>query len=158
MHKTDIDELKPLEICGTQPYFSKSIQLGDIIEWVLKQTGPANINISTFSTSEGFLRKLSKLKKAGRVLRCSLVADIRAARKTVALDYFIRNVFDDVRLCENHSKVVLIFNAEYSVAIVTSQNQTQGNRYEAGIVTTDEIVFTLLMTGFQKILSCDDAD
>ncbi len=45
-------ELIALEECGTQPYFSNVVQLMDIVDWILDQTGPADIMISTFSTSE----------------------------------------------------------------------------------------------------------
>lgn len=58
--------LKPLGLCAVQPYFSKSVQLADLIEWVIEQIGRADISISTFSTSEEFLRRMFRMKKKGR--------------------------------------------------------------------------------------------
>lgn len=161
MHrKTDLDLLAPLEKCGLQPYFSNRVQLAEVIEWVLSQTGPAHVAVSTFSTGEEFLRRLARLKDRGSVLSCSLFCDLRAARKTASLYHFLKSVFDRVCLCENHSKVVLISNQTRSVAIVTSQNQTRGDRFEAGVITTDPGTFYNLMTGFdtmsQNSLSLDD--
>lgn len=62
---TDLDQLAPLEKCGIQPYFSNRVQLAEVIEWVLSQTGPADIAVSTFSTGEEFLRRLARLKGRG---------------------------------------------------------------------------------------------
>ncbi|WP_297071303.1 C4-dicarboxylate ABC transporter [uncultured Duncaniella sp.] len=140
-----------LEKCPVQPYFSNSIQLAGIIEWILGQTGPADVMISTFSTSEEFLRHLVRLRKSGKVRSCSLFCDLRAARKTASLYHFIRGVFDSVALCQNHSKIVLVFNDTFNVAVVTSQNQTRGDRYEAGIITTDSFTFYNLRLGFDSL-------
>lgn len=124
------------------------MQLTDVIEWILAQTGPSHLLISTFSTSEEFLRRLYRLKKKGRLLSCDLFCDLRAARKTISLYHFIKSVFDRVCLCENHSKVLLLFNDTHSVAVVTSQNQTRGNRFEAGIITSDSLTFSNLRLAF----------
>lgn len=157
---TDLDQLAPLEKCGIQPYFSNRVQLAEVIEWVLSQTGPADIAVSTFSTGEEFLRRLARLKGRGDVRGCSLFCDLRAARKTASLRHFLKSVFDRVCLCENHSKVVLLSNENHSVAIVTSQNQTRGDRFEAGVITTDPGTFYNLMTGFDTMslnsISLDD--
>lgn len=151
MPSADIDNLMPLEKCAIQPYFSNSIQLGDVIDWVLGQTGPAHLLISTFSTSEEFLRRLLHLKNQGRILSCGMFCDLRAARKTVSLYHFIKSVFDRVHLCENHSKVVLLTNDRYNVAVVTSQNQTRGNRFESGVITSDSNTFFNLRLGFDAL-------
>lgn len=152
--------LAPLEKLATQAYFSNRVQLADVIERVLDSIGPASVRISTFSTSEEFLRRLARLRGSGRVLRCSLFCDLRAARKTAALYGFIRSVFSEVRLCENHSKVVLLRNDTRRVAVVTSQNQTRGDRFEAGIITSDPGVYAALDAGLDLLaansLSLDD--
>ena len=154
-----VDDMLPLHEAQVQPYFSNRIQLAEVIEWVLRQTGPATVLISTFSTSEEFLRRLARMKSRGKVTSCELFCDLRAAKKTLGLYYFIREVFTAVHLCENHSKVVLIFNEDHHVAIVTSQNQTRGDRFEAGIVTSDYRTFVNLRLGFdvmaEKSISLD---
>lgn len=155
-----LEELKPLEKSATQPYFSKSIQLADIIQWVLEQIGRASISISTFSTSEEFLRRLHKFKQKGLISECFLFCDLRAARKTIALKHFMQSTFDRIFLCENHSKVVIMRSDSCEVAIVTSQNQTRGDRYEAGIITTDISTCVYLKMAFiemaQNSISIND--
>lgn len=139
-----LSALRPLGICKVQPYFSREIQLADLIEWVINQIGRADIVISTFSTSEDFLRRLLRLKKSSKISSCELICDLRAARKTILLKPFMESEFDGVHLAQNHSKVVLLSAAGNNVAIVTSQNQTRGDRYEAGIITTDPFTFSTL--------------
>ena len=150
--KKALSLLKPLGCCSVQPYFSKEISLADLIDWVILQIGAADVVISTFSTSEEFIRRLHRLKKDGKVRRCEMVCDLRAARKTVALHRFMESVFDRVYLSQNHSKVVLLSSGRNAVAIVTSQNQTRGDRFEAGIITTNEFTFKELEVGLQDCI------
>ena len=152
MPRLSNDDLKPLEKSPIQAYFSNRYQLIDIIVWVLDQIGQADMTISTFSTSEEFVRRLWRLKKFSRILTCGLFCDLRAIRKTLALYHIMTNVFDSVRLCENHSKVVLLQNESHSVAIVTSQNQTRGDRYEAGVITTCPHTVNQLRRGFDAMM------
>ena len=59
----------------------------------------------------------------------------------------MHSVCDEVILAQNHSKVVILDAQAISVAIVTSQNQTRGDRFEAGIITTDHRTVSLLKDG-----------
>lgn len=43
--------------------------------------------------------------------------------------------FDDVRLTLNHSKIMLVSNAEWLVSVITSQNQTYGDRAECTFIS-----------------------
>ncbi len=156
----DLDNLAAPWIRPVQAYFSCRSQLADLIGWALRHIGPAAVRVSTFSTSEEFLRRIARFRKEGLITDCSLFCDLRAARKTTALRGFVRSVFSSVRLCENHSKVVLLANDRHRIAIVTSQNQTRGNRFEAGIITSDPAVFASLSIGLDTLaansISLDD--
>lgn len=149
--KGALDYLAPLEKSPVQAYFSNRVQLADVIEWVVERTGPAYLRVSTFSTSEEFLRRLARMRSDGRITGCSLFCDLRAARKTAALYHFISSVASETRLCENHSKVVLLSNERCQVAVVTSQNQTRGDRFEAGVITSDPAAIAALREGFDTL-------
>lgn len=131
-----LDILKPLESAPIQAYFSNRVQIADVMDWVIDQIGPAEITITTFSTSEEFIRRVVALRAKGKILKVSLFCDIRAARKTLSIYDFIKGAFDDVFLCENHSKVLLFRGSTKKVAIITSQNQTRGDRFECGVIST----------------------
>ena len=145
--------LRSLSEAPLQAYLDNRVQLFDIIEMILSETGPVEIYISTFSTSEEFLRRIYRLKRRGQLIRATMLADLKASRKTVNLYTFIANVFDEVYLSENHSKVILIQNARWQVSICTSQNQTRGNRVESGIITTDPAVFIQLRERYAHIIN-----
>lgn len=49
--------------------------------------------------------------------------------------------FDDVRLTLNHSKIMLVSNAEWLVSVITSQNQTYGDRAECTFISLDRDVY-----------------
>ena len=145
--------LKPLSDAPLQAYLDNRVQLFDIIEYILSQTGPASIYISTFSTSEEFLRRIFKLRQKGMLTSAVMLADLKASRKTVNLYRFISSVFDDVYLTENHSKVILIHNAQWHVSICTSQNQTRGNRTESGMISTSQDIYSKLLSQFSDIVN-----
>lgn len=83
-----------------------------------------------------------------------ILLDQRAARKTIQLERLLSEAFDNVFLGQNHSKILLIRNSNFSVSVVTSQNQTYGGRAESTIITTDKAVFDVLMAQFVSI--CGD--
>ena len=131
-----------------QAYFSNTTQLADVIASILEHIGPAEIVISTFSTSEEFLRRIFRYKRDGKITSATLFCDLKAARKTVHLYKFITELFDAVYLAENHSKVLLLSNKKYKISVVTSQNQTRGDRFECGVVSSSAELFDVLAKGF----------
>ncbi len=143
--------LAPLSKTPCQVYFDSRTNLAEVIEQVLQQTGPAQLTISTFSTSEAFLRRLHRLKKASLVQTCSLFLDLKATKKTMELLPMMRGVCDEVVLCQNHSKVVLMCNDAHRVCIVTSQNQTVGGRAECGVILSDFNIYNQLNDGFNHL-------
>lgn len=148
-----IDEiLKPLSTTPLQAYVDNRIQLYDIIERILKETGPAEIYISTFSTSEEFLRRIYKFRSAKLITKAVMLTDLKASKKTVNLYRFVSMVFDQVYLGENHSKVILIHNEKWAVSLCTSQNQTRGNRVESGMISTDKSIYHSLFASLSQII------
>ena len=139
-------ENKPL-----QAYFSNTLQLADVIVAILEHIGASEIVISTFSTSEEFLRRIWRLRTEGMITSASLFCDLKAARKTVHLYKFITSIFETVYLVENHSKVVLLGNDRYKVTIITSQNQTRGNRFECGIISSSPELYNQIAVGFAEM-------
>lgn len=141
-----IDEiLKPLSKAPLQAYLDDRVQLFDVIEKILREIGPSEVYISTFSTSEEFLRRIFRLKQEGLITYATLWTDLKAAKKTVNLYRFISQVFDEVNLGENHSKVVLFRSKNRCVSVCTSQNQTRGNRAESGMISTSPELFESLL-------------
>lgn len=155
MRKTKVDQyLKPLADNPVQAYLGKGLHLLGLLQWIIQQVGVIEwLGVSTYSTSDEFLSGLQNLKR-DRLLRTSvLIADVKAAKKTVILEDIMRQCFDEVILAENHSKVMLIMANGLKISVVSSQNQTYGGRSESTVVTTLPEVFEALNQGFMNIVN-----
>lgn len=146
------DYLQPLQPEQTQCYLTNTLQVADIVEWVLQQIGKSVIWQTSFSISEEFIRRLYFIEKSGRVESIHLLLDFKATQKTLRLWAFLSQVIEHTYLADNHSKVILIRSDSMSVAIITSQNLTRGNRHESAVVTTDRQVFATLHAEIEDLI------
>ena len=135
-----------------QSHLGRGLHTLGLLGWILEQTGPADVYVSTFSTSDAFLRGFYNLKKKNLVLKSVLLADLKASKKTYRLYKEMQRNFDAVYLAQNHSKVVLVQNDRWTVTVISSQNQTYGNRAECTLVTTSQDVFYEQYCGFQELV------
>lgn len=140
---TSIEQIfRPLSEAPVQSALTNTVQIADILEWVLEQVGTSEVWQTSFSISEEFLRRLYFITRDGSASAIHLVLDFKATNKTLSLWTFIEQVISSTHLADNHSKVLLIQSeAGDKVSIITSQNLTRGNRNESYIITTDEHVF-----------------
>lgn len=147
------DILLPLCANGYQAYLSNALQVADVLKWVLSQTGPADVRMTSFSISEEFLRRIFFIEKEGLVRSLDIVLDFKATNKTLKLWPFIAQTVENCYLADNHSKILLVSNELWKVAVVMSQNLTRGNRYESGFITTDAAVFDNLHQQLDYIIT-----
>lgn len=142
LNKAKFITLKPLSEAPMQPWLDNRLQLFDIIEFCLREMGGnCHVIITTFSTSEEFIRKIFHFREENLVKSAVMLLDRKAVRKTMRLIHFMQNVFDKVYLTDNHSKIILMENDKWKVTICTSQNQTRGNRMESGILLTHTAIY-----------------
>ncbi len=147
------DYLKPLASSPLQCYLTNTLQVADVVEWVLNQVGKSSIWQTSFSISEEFLRRLYFISKSGKVESIRLLLDFKATNKTLRLWAFLTQVIEHTYLADNHSKVILIRSVNGdTVSIITSQNLTRGNRMESAIVTTDPQVFQTFLSDMEDLI------
>ena len=127
--------LKPLKQSSSQVFLGQGLHTLGLLGWILEQTGLADVAVTTFSTSDAFLSGVINLRKRGLINHSTLLADIKASSKTLKLKRLMTEAFDDVRLTLNHSKIMLVSNAEWLVSVITSQNQTYGDRAECTFIS-----------------------
>ncbi len=150
------DFLSPLEDNQVQAYITNSLQVADVLEWILSQYGEGcKVYLTTFSISEEFLRRLYFIEQDFKPIQFCLALDLKATNKTLKLWPFISQVIDEVYLADNHSKVLLVINPVDGrrASVVMSQNLTRGNRYESAIVTTDTDVFSTLRIQYDDLIT-----
>lgn len=136
--------LQPLVDNPSQAYLSNMLQVADVLRWILDQTGPAHVQLTSFSISEEFLRRIFFIEKENLIRSLDIVLDFKATNKTLILWPFIAQTVENCYLASNHSKLLLVFNDKWSVSVVMSQNLTRGNRFESGFISTDKSVFSAL--------------
>ncbi|MBQ0072872.1 MAG: C4-dicarboxylate ABC transporter [Prevotella sp.] len=129
--------LKPLAQEPTQVYLGTEVHLVGLLSWILDQTGPAEVFVTTFSTSDDFLCGFKRLRDDGLISHSVLLADFKASNKTIQLGALMRSAFDEVFFSENHSKLMLVKGGGLTVTVVTSQNQTYGGRVECTMISSD---------------------
>lgn len=144
--------LRPLATHPLQSHLGRGLHTLGMLGWILDQTGPADVYVSTFSTSDAFLRGFHNLRKKKCVLKSVMLADLKASKKTVKLYKEMQMCFDSVYLSENHSKVILVQNDRWTVTVISSQNQTYGDRAETTLVTTNQEIFYQQYCGFSDII------
>lgn len=133
--------LRPLADKPNQAYLSNILQVADVLQWILDQTGQAYVQMTSFSISEEFLRRIFFIEKAKLISSLDIVLDFKATNKTLILWPFIAQTVENCYLASNHSKILLVFNDKWTVSVVMSQNLTRGNRFESGFISTDKTVF-----------------
>jgi len=153
MKATQIQQvLKPLRESSSQVFLGQGLHTLGLLGWILEQTGAAHVAVTTFSTSDAFLCGVINLRKRGLINSAVLVADVKASSKTLKLSRLMSEAFDEVKLTLNHSKVMLVANHEWLVTVITSQNQTYGDRAECTFVTTDRDVYLNLNNMLNSLL------
>lgn len=147
------DILHSLAATPLQAYMSNALQVADILKWILDQTGPADVQMSSFSISEEFLRRIFFIEKENLVRSLDIVLDFKATNKTLILWPFIAQTVSNCYLADNHSKILLVQNENHKVAVVMSQNLTRGNRYESGFISTEPAAFDRLHQQLQFVIN-----
>lgn len=147
------DIISPLDSTPCQCYLSNMVQVADILEYILEFTGPADVDMTSFSLSEEFLRRLFFMRKRQGINRLRIVLDYKATNKTLLLWPFIAQTVEHCYLADNHSKILYVHNDRHRVAVVMSQNLTRGNRYEAGAIFTDYAAIDGMASSIDHIIS-----
>lgn len=115
--------------------YDGSWSLHELLEFILNQTGSAHVRIASFALSEVAVRAFGRLKDENKIRSLECIFDKSCRRTKFDLLNFCQSIAE-VRLLENHAKLILIENNNWQVAINTSANFTTNQRYEAGVITT----------------------
>lgn len=145
--------LSPLADKPQQAYMSNLLQVADILQWILDQTGPASVKMASFSISEEFLRRLYFIEQSGLIKDIDIILDFKATNKTLILWPFIAQTVRNCYLASSHAKILLVGNDRWKVSVVTSQNLTRGNRYESGCISTSPEIFDSLTEQINYVIT-----
>lgn len=123
-------------------YSRGAFNLIQLVLYLLKQTGPAHVFISSYSIAEDSLATLNRYRDQGDILSVRFLIDNRV--RTISpkpFDYLVTAFPECYRCCALHAKVALIYNDRIRLSVVGSQNATHNPKLERGIVHASDEVF-----------------
>lgn len=123
-------------------YSNGAFNLVQLMLYVLKQTGPAHVFLSTYSIAEDSISTLRRYVDDGTILSIRFLIDNRVRSiSPKPFTHLIASFPDAYRCTSLHAKVALISNDDWHVSIVGSQNATHNPKLERGIIHTSEDIW-----------------
>lgn len=111
-----------------------------LIFWVLEQTGPAEIIMSTYSISPKTIVGVLNRREKGTIRNIRFLVDNRVrSLSPKPFDMLVKNF--DYRCISIHAKVACIWNDNWNITIVSSQNATDNPKMERGTIFTGLDIF-----------------
>ena len=120
----------------THYYSYGNFNLVRLIAHLLKQTGPANIFMTSYSFSQSSIEQLLNYRQKGLIISFRVIVDNRVKTMSPIPFQMLSTAFD-YRCTSIHAKVALIWNDEWHITIATSQNATDNPKLERGTIFTD---------------------
>lgn len=123
-------------------YSNGAFNLVQLMLYVLKQTGPAHVFLSTYSIAEDSISTLRRYVDDGTILSIHFLIDNRVRSiSPKPFAHLIASFPDAYRCTSLHAKVALISNDDWHVSVVGSQNATHNPKLERGIIHTSEDIW-----------------
>lgn len=125
---------------NTHYYSFGNFNLVRLIVYLLKQLGPSHVFLSSYSFSTKSINQLNHLIEKKQILSFKVLLDNRV-RSISPKPFQIIAASFDYRCTSVHAKMALIYNDNWQVTIVTSQNATDNPKMERGIIFTCPHIF-----------------
>jgi len=126
-------------------YSYGNFNLVRLIVYLLKQTGPAHVFMTSYSFSQRSIEQLLNLREKGKLLSMKVIIDNRVKTMSPKPFEMLSSSFD-YRCSAIHAKVALIYNPRWKISIVTSQNATDNPKMERGTIFTNPDIFNFDFT------------
>lgn len=121
-------------------YSDGNFNLVRLIFHLLKQIGPSDIFIATYSISQETLEAINSRISSGLIRNIRFIIDNRVKVMSPIPFQLMKESFN-YRCISLHAKVALIENDQWKISIVTSQNATNNPKLERGVIYTDNKIF-----------------
>jgi hypothetical protein len=127
---------------GTEHHFYSwgNFNLVRLICHLMKQTGPVHLMMSSYSFSSKSIEQIQHRIAKNEILSFKLLLDNRV-RVMSPLPFQMIVTSFNYRCISVHAKIALLWNDQWRITIVTSQNATDNPKLERGIIFTDPDIF-----------------
>ena len=124
----------------THFYSWGNFNLVRLMMYILKQIGPAHAFMTSYSFSQKSIEQLNLKLSQKQLLSFRVIIDNRVKTMSPIPFQMLMNSFD-YRCTSIHAKIALIWNEDWKITILTSQNATDNPKMERGTIFTDSSVF-----------------
>lgn len=124
----------------THFYSWGNFNLVRLMMYILKQTGPAHAFMTSYSFSQKSIEQLNLKLSQKQLLSFRVIIDNRVKTMSPIPFQMLMNSFD-YRCTSIHAKIALIWNEDWKITILTSQNATDNPKMERGTIFTEASVF-----------------
>jgi hypothetical protein len=106
----------------------------NLLHYLLKFTGPADVTFATWSMSEDAVRLLLAMKESGMIKEINCLLDKRIKVRAPASLQLAEKQFNRLQLKSCHAKATIIENETWQIAVIGSANYSINPRIETGII------------------------
>ena len=132
---------------NTHFYSFGNFNLVRLIMYIIKQTGPVNLCMTSYSFSNKSIQQLQRHIETDQLISFKLILDNRVRSISPKPFQMIASCFN-YRCTSVHAKIALLWNDVWKLSIVTSQNATDNPKMERGIIFTNPAVFDFDLKNF----------
>lgn len=108
----------------------------ELLDYLIRQIGPADVYLTTWTVTEDPVRRLFMLKKEGLISSLHCVLDYRIKGRKPAPFQLLEQTADSIKLSQCHAKSLVIISPNWSVSVVGSANFSKNPRLEVGVICT----------------------
>lgn len=111
----------------------------DLVEYILAQTGPADVVISTWTAAGADIGYALRMRRNGNIRSLRWLVDASFPVRQPGYCAAMRERFGDesIRVTKNHAKFVRIANDEWHIVCRTSMNLNENKRIESFEISDD---------------------
>jgi len=124
----------------THYYSWGNFNLVRLIIYLIRQTGPVHCLMTSYSFSQTSIEQLQNRIEKKDLLSFRVIIDNRVKTMSPKPFQMLMQSFD-YRCTSVHAKVALLWNDNWKLSIVTSQNATDNPKLERGTIFTNPSVF-----------------
>ena len=129
----------------------------ELLEHLLKITGPAKVYLTTWAMSENPVRAILNLIDQGLITELNCVFDLKVQDRAPKVFQLIQGITSRVRLVHCHAKVFVIENESWAISNNGSANWTRNPRMEAGVISADPNVAQFHKAWIMRLIENENA-
>jgi hypothetical protein len=134
------DEVARLALEHEQMWYLSEgkFSMHQLLEELLKLTGPAEVALCSWGITEDPARVLARLRRTGIITQLTCLFNSRVASNNAGAYQLISQVADNLGIAECHAKAISIINQTYSIGLISTANFSHNPRIECTVTQRNQ--------------------